>query len=387
MRVAWVAPKFETCGIRDYALELWSEVQPRIEKEGGKTRFQPLEELHQTADVVSSLAAFAPDLIHFQHEYGSYGRKIPVLYRFPRWVKALRQRLPEAKLVATAHTVLPPGYAFPLAGRGWQAPVRAVANHALLPFLRKTWGEGTWGVLDGVIVHSRLQVPWVASTGCPDVLEIAHYAPAPRPLPVRAAGLPSPAQRVKKLMVFGFLSPEKGQHVAIEALARLPADWTLVLAGGPRRAEERAYEARCRKLAETLRVTERVQFLGFVPPERVDETYAQADLVLAPFTETTGSGSVLQSLRRGTPTLVSDHPINRELASRVPDCVDFFKLGDASDLARKAQELLNSPLRLRALSEGALAYVRSFGLRETAVKHLAFYRSVLEEKTQELSAD
>lgn len=61
--------------------------------------------------------------------------------------------------------------------------------------------------------------------------------------------------------LFGRLAHWKGQHVALDALVRLP-DVHLVLVGSPLFGED-AYAASLRKQAETLGVMDRVHFAGF----------------------------------------------------------------------------------------------------------------------------
>jgi glycosyltransferase involved in cell wall biosynthesis len=61
--------------------------------------------------------------------------------------------------------------------------------------------------------------------------------------------------------LFGRLAPWKGQHVALDALARLP-DTHLVLVGTPLFGEQ-DYERALRQQAETLGIADRVHFAGF----------------------------------------------------------------------------------------------------------------------------
>ena len=368
-RVAWLAPETRRSGIRDYAAELWPDVAERLKFAGYDAHFQAIE----TADVPGrwerDLRDF--DLIHVQHEYGEFGRKIPGLYGFPRIVRRLRSAAPRARLIATAHSVLPPDYQLPTQGRGWQSPVRRIANLALLPVLKRTWGPLTWGLLDGVIVHSALQIPWVQAAGCARVVEIPHFVPKTRRVTAQTTG------NIQKVVVFGFISPEKGQHLAIEALAFLPKEVHLVIAGGIRRSEDAGYREHCRAVVDRLGLIERVHFLGYIPGTQVDAVYADSILALAPFMETSGSGSLAQAFCRSWPILASDHPINLEVARRIPNALSTFRLGDASDLARQVAGLLASPQGLQELSEGARRYAETFSAPLTAEKHVNFYGALL----------
>lgn len=84
--------------------------------------------------------------------------------------------------------------------------------------------------------------------------------PLPRPALRRELGLPEGPLLAG---VFSRLSPWKGQHVAIEALAALPSspDVRLLVAGSALFGEE-DYAASLRQLAARLGVTDRVLFLG-----------------------------------------------------------------------------------------------------------------------------
>jgi glycogen synthase len=80
-----------------------------------------------------------------------------------------------------------------------------------------------------------------------------------------------------RLLYLGRLEPRKGVHLAVEALALLPAEATLVLQG----AGEAAYLERLRARAAELGVSDRIQWSS-VPRDRLREVYADADALLFP---------------------------------------------------------------------------------------------------------
>ncbi|MGF6758830.1 glycosyltransferase family 4 protein [Paraburkholderia sp. GAS42] len=88
--------------------------------------------------------------------------------------------------------------------------------------------------------------------------KVAADAPDDRAALRRRLGLPENAYLAG---LFGRLAPWKGQHIALQALARLP-DMHLVLVGAPLFGE-RAYADGLRLQAEELGVTDRVHFAGF----------------------------------------------------------------------------------------------------------------------------
>jgi glycosyltransferase involved in cell wall biosynthesis len=364
--VAWIVPE-RSGGIRTYSDTLWSSLRASL-----STRSKFLEaDLRSRVGIkanVRELQALRPAIIHVQHEYGCFGSKVPFQNRFPLWVKEVRQALPQMKIVATAHTVIPEDYRYPLANRGWQVPFRAAANLALMPSLVEYWNRGTWGLLDGVIVHSALQRRWVEKSGCGHVRCIPHYVPEC----ARLAG----ERNGKSVLVFGYFSPEKGQDIVIRAFEGVSSDIRLVLAGGVRRPEDQPYYDYCVGLIEKLGLRDRIRITGYVKESELDPLYQEASLVIAPFRETAGSGSLVQALGRAMPVLTSDLPLNREITERVSGCMEFFHSEDVNDLRLKMTSLLGDPARRGTFSEAAKKYADAFDLDETVRTHVAFYRSI-----------
>jgi glycogen synthase len=90
---------------------------------------------------------------------------------------------------------------------------------------------------------------------------------------------PAPAEPWSwRLLYVGRVNREKGIDIAVTALAELPAQAILTIAGGG----DDGYITELRTQAESLGVGERVIFAGPSPPERLPSVYAEADVVLFP---------------------------------------------------------------------------------------------------------
>jgi glycosyltransferase involved in cell wall biosynthesis len=378
-RIAWVTTWSRVCGIADYSQALWPAVSSRLAEAGYDAVLVSLDEFRSHEALLARLRELAPSAVHFQHEYGIWGGKNPPFYGFPSLVRSLRAELAQTRLTATAHTVIGKGYRFPVNGRGWQAPLRWAANQFLLKRLSRSWAERTWGALDGVIVHSRLQSGDVQVAGCRRVQVIPHFVPslAVKGTVSRASAAP-PVARDPSVLVFGFFTPEKGQDVAIEAFSRITTPKSrLVLAGGVRRPADRAYQARCLELADRLKIAGRIEVTGFVEKRMIDQVYSKATLVLAPFRETTGSGSLAQAFARGAAVLASDLPLNREIAERTQGALEFFKAGDPSDCARQMERILADGQLRERMRSASVAYAESCSPARVADQHVEFFREVL----------
>jgi glycosyltransferase involved in cell wall biosynthesis len=391
-RLVWLVPETRG-GVQDYSRVLWASIQKCMANDA---RFQDWEgcepivlDLPSRATVDAAadrIRELDPSLVHIQHEFGLFGgSKLPMRYHFPAFVRAIRG--PEAgtrlRLVATAHTVLDRQARYTYGGRGADSIFRLGLNLFVVPFTRRTWMQGTWGELDAVVVHSKLQAPAILDSGCPRVEVIPHYVlPPSRGGGATRTGAPEqPGERSPRaeVVVFGYLSPAKGQDLAIAALAHVDPSRRphLVLAGGARRKEEAAFRSRCESMARRLGVSENVTITGFVPAEEVATWFDKATVVLAPFRETSGSGSIAQALGCGSAILASDLPLNRELAERVHGCIDLFEAGNPRACAERLGALLADADRRAALHAGAHRYTEIFGVEPIARQHLNLYARML----------
>jgi len=102
------------------------------------------------------------------------------------------------------------------------------------------------------------------------------------------------------LLSVGHLVERKGHNLAIEALASLPKNSILVIAGtGPDLAP-------LRELAEAKNLSNRVRFVGQVPNEQLKYWYSAADALVL-FSSREGWANVLlESMACGTPVIATD---------------------------------------------------------------------------------
>ena len=374
VRVLWITPELQG-GIASYSRILWPAVTDAARAEG---HFELLSNVQTApgarADAIAAARDLQPDLVHVQHEYGLFGGMNPFLDGLPQWMRQLRDAVPNGtRIVATAHNVVPDGYRLETRGQGWRSPLNRMANAMMLPWLRRRWREDTWGRFDGVIVHSALQAALLEAGGLSPIATIPHVVPE-----IQTSAGERPRNPVPRITVFGYFTPDKGQDVVIEALRLMKPPAVLRLAGGVRHPVDDAYHQRCRQRIADGGLGDRVEVTGFVPEADITRHFDEADLVVAPFRRTSGSGSLVQALSRGAPVLASDLPLNREINDRVPDTLAFFASEDPLDCARQIELLLADADRRRRLGQQALLYAANHSPSVTVREHLRFYRQVIE---------
>lgn len=383
MKFLWFVPEKQG-GIFTYARDLWPAVREKAREVGyfpEEPLYMDFSEKDRWGDEISQRS---PDLIHIQHEFGLFGSKVPPFYQFPGFLEELRLRFPQAKIAATAHTVLGRDYLYKTSGQGFKMALRWAANHTVVPWMRQLWMERTWGGLDGIIVHSKLQTEAIVESGCKRVKVIPHFVSDRYPAMARVARETHPvlsriAADEKVVLVFGFVTPEKGQDIAIEALRAIPSNQRplLLIGGDARRSADQSYQKRCQQRVEELGLAERVIFTGFLAEEMLDQFFVRADLVLAPFRESSGSGSLAHAFSRGCAVLASDLDLNREIAQRQKDALALFKTENPVDCANQIISLLNESDLRKQLKQNAMSYAHLCNPKNIAEKHLNFYKELL----------
>jgi len=175
------------------------------------------------------------------------------------------------------------------------------------------------------------------------------------------------------LAVFGRLHAWKGQQTAIEALAKLPADCHLWIAGAPLFGEQ-AFEASLRAQAERLGVSARVRFLGF--RDDIPLVMRAADIVVHASTLPEPFGRVVvEGMLARKPVIATDAGGVREIV-RDGETGVLVPLGDAAAIARAVMALRADPARAARIAAAGAAWARAEFSVEAMVRGV---RAVLDE--------
>jgi glycosyltransferase involved in cell wall biosynthesis len=95
-----------------------------------------------------------------------------------------------------------------------------------------------------------------------------------------------------------------------------------------------------------------IDFLGYVPEDDIPELYRTTSIVVLPYDSATGSsGPAHQACEFGVPIVSADIPDFRSMAAEEDMAINFYRLGDANDLAGQLVSILESPERQRFMAE------------------------------------
>ncbi|MBP6874773.1 MAG: glycosyltransferase family 4 protein [Candidatus Eisenbacteria bacterium] len=165
------------------------------------------------------------------------------------------------------------------------------------------------------------------------------------------AGTYRPPSRIKRwgldkhpyILWVGRLVPEKGCHHLIEAFRKTRTDMRLVMAGGSSFSDD--YIQSLERLRDG---DERIQMIGYVYGEVLDELWSNAYLVVQPSILEGLSIALIEALSYGRCVLVSDIPENIEV---VEDRAISFRCSDVEDLRAKLQMCVDHPDMVAATAE------------------------------------
>lgn len=143
------------------------------------------------------------------------------------------------------------------------------------------------------------------------------------------------------------LHPHKRLDAAIRLLTSDPS-WHLALAG------QGADEQRLRLLADELKVSDRLHFIGEIPPQRMADFLACLDVFVFPSQAETFGLAAVEAASAGLPCVVSDLPVLREVLSfQGKPAALFVDAADHAALSSAVSRVLTDKALSDALRQSA----------------------------------
>ena len=260
-------------------------------------------------------------------------------------------------------------YVAAIYGRGWVAPKTLVGWHRRL-------GSFCPDVLQLVF---QKQLDCVQhSVACivpsPEMRDVIHrcYGTGVR-VEVLPWGTPPathtserrPTEDRTTLLTLSRISPEKNQHVLLQALlvweqqGNVPK-LRLRLCGEPAFMKGRAYAEKLKNLASRLRQVG-VEFPGYVTGQAKADQFAEADLYVFPSSHESYGLTLMEAFQAGLPALTLDHAGAKSLMR-----AEFGRMASADSFLPALQQLVRDRARLREMGRAAQAFALANPFAATA---------------------
>jgi hypothetical protein len=163
---------------------------------------------------------------------------------------------------------------------------------------------------------------------------------------------------------------------AFEIVSRTLPDARLVIAGGDHPQAHGYVEGMKKKFASPT-----VKFTGYVEEERLPELFQQSTVAVMPYSSSTGcSGVAHLACAYGVPILCADLPDFRQMGEGEDLAMDFYKPGDAEDLARLLISLLTDPEKQQAMAVHNFTTALRMTMPTIVQKYLRHFE--LEQRTE-----
>lgn len=184
----------------------------------------------------------------------------------------------------------------------------------------------------------------------------------------------------QELLFFTTFAPFKGLELLLEAFQLLRREYPklkLTIAG----AEHVRFPNYVHTLKQKHEKTDGIRWLGQVAEDQVMQLFRCAQIVVLPYTASTGSSSVLyQAATWGRAVAVSDLNEIKELVSESGLQVEFFKSGDVKELYNAICKLLASPEKRHQQTSHNFTAIQRTRPAETCRKYLNAFNRALEKR-------
>ncbi len=343
-----ITPRRRKCGVADYASYLLPEL----------LRLVDVRHAVDSADFADEMNAV--DIAHIQHQYFLFGGVAPWKNRFRLFANRLR-----VPAVMTVHEFV--------------EPVGNIAARAAIRITNRINFEHR--AIKRLVVHTGADRERMAASGIDDsrIIVVRHGVPPSPRLPSREDARRSLGLEGKFVVtLFGFLSRRKGHAVAIEAMRYLPDGVSMLLAGGRHADDYTSYPDDIEQMITMHGLNKRARITGYLEPEQVANVMSATDLIIAPFTESSGSGSLAMAFSCGKPILGSRIAPHVEIEEESTRAIRLFAPNEGEALAQEIRHLRHDPDLLREYIVGAARYAASHSYARMAEETVNIYRSTLE---------
>jgi glycosyltransferase involved in cell wall biosynthesis len=365
MKIIWLIPADERCGIATYSRRYVAELSRRAE-------IVCLDFDRYTVNRSSFITELnTGDCVHIQYE--------PSFFFHNRcdWYADLCRAI-RVPVVSSLHEVY---HSFPdvypreaIRGNGLLAMVRRKLydrRHPLQTAYRRHVGRSFFS--SAVLVHYEYQKSIIVKQGCsPEKVSVI-----PLPVPVIAdAALPGPfrSDRPLSLASTGFINPHFDYDLLIAVLERLTMPWRFTWIGGSKHDDTKPLHSMIIAKVKERGWTDRFTVTGWISEKELRARLQETDVVCAFFTARSSSASLTEALGSLRPLIATPLPLTEELARKG---VLHLVPADPDRLARGIKELaVHSTLRSTIITK-VNEYCRENNYPALSNRLLDLYRDLL----------
>lgn len=169
------------------------------------------------------------------------------------------------------------------------------------------------------------------------------------------------------------ITARKGLRYLIEAVSKLSKTYPklkLKLIGDGNEKES------LEELVRSLKIEEKVEFVGRVPHEKVLRYYQEASVFVLPSLNEGMSNAMLEALAVGLPILATDTGGSKKVISEGQNGY-IIKMKDSDDIVEKLEKILSDQELLRKMGENSRAQAEKMSWENVAKEYFELYKKII----------
>lgn len=365
MKVLFISPQKEKCGISSYADGLLNELTKlpvEVEKQNIPSNKIDLKNL--------LLLSGKMDLVHIQYEAAIWtvqGKNL-----FINFVRKIKK-----PVVVTLHEIYESDpFSFPYSQINSKIPFFALIKkfryrltHANFAFDMKLIRNNFYA--KAIHVHNEHQKDILIKKGiAPEIISVLPYGVS--------ANHSLPVKHIRDFWTFGtfgFINPALDYELVLNALSVLKVSWKYMLCGDIRLEEHKYILDNILKTAKNLSIENRIIITGYKNKESFAEYFNELDIYIAPFKFKSSSASLSTAISFGLPIVAPSIPIINDINRRIK-CILTYKQSDKEDLLNKINMIIKKDILLKELKQASLTYANKYSIQNEAKNIFELYNKL-----------
>ena len=184
--------------------------------------------------------------------------------------------------------------------------------------------------------------------------------------------------RMKIIGYCGFIAPNKGIEMLVEAVAKVENAGLLVAGGWHTSGPDTQYVNDLKQASFAL-LPNRCQWIGYVPDDKLSIAYGAMNMAAYPSFAATESGALLTAIGHGKAVLASNLPPFKE-KEEVGALMTFTNV---EDMATKIKQILEDAELRQKLEAGARKFSQENSWENVSKLHIELYEQVLVNSIKE----
>jgi len=175
-----------------------------------------------------------------------------------------------------------------------------------------------------------------------------------------------------KILCVSRITERKGIKYLIKATRYLPEKAILEIIGEGNEKEK------LDKLADDLKLEDRINFLGLDNHDDLPEIYSQADIFVLPSLNEGMSNTILEALASGLPIIATDTGGTKELLTDGKNGF-IIKMKDSQDISEKIKRLIINKDLLVTMGRVSRKVAENFSWQKVADRYLELYKIIVKD--------